>query len=132
MIALDTNVLVRLVVNDELAQARSAARLIDAKACFIPLTVMLELEWVLRGVYKLERVRIGEVLAALVNVRNLHFESEPLLIRAMEIYRAGTDFADALHHAGAAGCDAFFTFDRKFNSQAKKLTLKPSCKVPPV
>lgn len=89
---------------------------------------MLELEWVLRGVYKLERDRIGDVLAVLVNVRNLHFESEPLLIRAMEIYRAGTDFADALHHAGAVGCDTFFTFDRKFIAQAKKLKLKPSCK----
>ena len=49
-VALDTNVLVRLLVNDDPAQAEQAAALIDASAaCFVPITVALELEWVLRG-----------------------------------------------------------------------------------
>ena len=53
-VALDTNVLVRLLVNDDPAQAEQAAALIDASAaCFVPITVALELEWVLRGAYKL-------------------------------------------------------------------------------
>jgi predicted nucleic-acid-binding protein len=55
-VALDTNMLVRLLVNDDLAQAEQAAALIDASsACFVPITVALELEWVLRGAYKLPR-----------------------------------------------------------------------------
>lgn len=55
-VALDTNVLVRLLVNDDPAQAEQAAELIDSSpACFVPITVALELEWVLRGAYKLPR-----------------------------------------------------------------------------
>ena len=55
-IALDTNLLVRLLVNDDPAQAELAAACIDASAgCFVPITVALELEWVLRGAYKLPR-----------------------------------------------------------------------------
>ena len=55
-VALDTNVLVRLLTNDDAEQARRAADLIDASVgCFVPITVVLELEWVLRGAYRLPR-----------------------------------------------------------------------------
>ena len=55
-VTLDTNVQVRLLVNDDPAQAEQASALIDASAsCFVPITVVLELEWVLRGAYKLPR-----------------------------------------------------------------------------
>jgi predicted nucleic-acid-binding protein len=55
-IALDTNLLVRLLTGDDPEQARRVADLIDASpACFVPITVVLELEWVLRGAYRLER-----------------------------------------------------------------------------
>jgi predicted nucleic-acid-binding protein len=55
-VSLDTNVLVRLLVIDDLVQAEQVAALIDAsEACFVPITVALELEWVLRGAYKLPR-----------------------------------------------------------------------------
>ncbi|MEO1003764.1 MAG: PIN domain-containing protein [Cyanobacteria bacterium J06638_7] len=55
-ITADTNVLVRLLVNDDPVQAEQAAVLIDASAaCFVPITVALELEWVLRGAYRLPR-----------------------------------------------------------------------------
>ena len=65
-VALDTNVLVRLLVNDYPAQAEQAAALIDASAaCFVPITVALELEWVLRGAYKLRRAAVIRAFEAL-------------------------------------------------------------------
>jgi hypothetical protein len=66
-VALDTNVLVRLLVNDDPAQAEQAATLIDASAaCFVPITVALELEWVLRGGYKLPREAVISVFEGLL------------------------------------------------------------------
>ena len=79
-IALDTNLLVRLLTGDEPELARRLADLIDASpACFVTITVVLELEWVLRGAYRLER---GAVIAALdgpMAIRQVHFEQEDLV-----------------------------------------------------
>ena len=84
MIALDTNVLARLVTKDDPKQARAAAELIDAgDVCFVPITVALELEWVLRGVYELGPEQIAESFNALLGVRNLHFEREAAVLEAV-------------------------------------------------
>ena len=58
MISVDTNVLVRLLTNDDPAQARRAARIMEKEDIFIPKTVLLETEWVLRHAYKIERSNI--------------------------------------------------------------------------
>ena len=81
-VALDTNVLVRLLVNDDPAQAEQAAALIDASsACFVPITVALELEWVLRGAYKLPRESVISAFKGLLAIRHLHLEQEQLVKR---------------------------------------------------
>ncbi len=126
MIALDTNVLARLVTKDDPAQARAAAQLIDAgDACFVPITVALELEWVLRGVYELDRESIAKSFNALLGVRNLHFERAAAVLEAVRLLQQGVDFADALHHAAAANCDSLRTFDRKLLGRAASLGLTP-------
>jgi predicted nucleic-acid-binding protein len=126
LIALDTNVLARLVTKDDAAQARAAAELIDGgEACFVPLTAALELEWVLRGVYELEREKVVESFNALLGIRNLHFERESAVLDAVRLLADGFDFADALHLAAAGNCDAFRTFDRKLASRAARAGVVP-------
>ena len=97
-VALDTNLLVRLLTNDDPEQARRVADLIDdSSACFVPITVVLELEWVLRGAYQLPREAIIRAFRGLIAIRHLHLEQEEQVLQALEAYGQGLDFADALH-----------------------------------
>lgn len=125
MIALDTNILVRVVAADDARQTATARTLINSQACFVTLTVTLELEWVLRSLYASPREKIAHALESLLDLPNLHFERENDVLSALDLYRAGFDFADALHHAGAAGCDALATFDRDLIRRAKRRALIP-------
>jgi predicted nucleic-acid-binding protein len=69
-VALDTNLLVRLLSGDEPEQARRVADLIDTSpACFVPITVVLELEWMLRGAYRLDRPAVIAALEGLMAIR---------------------------------------------------------------
>lgn len=129
MIALDTNILARLVCKDHPQQLLAARQLVKGNACFIPLTVTLELEWVLRAAYRLERTVIGDTYDALLQVRNLHFEREPAIQQAVAYYRAGMDFADALHQAGAEGCEALATFDKSFAAISEKSGSAPTVRL---
>jgi predicted nucleic acid-binding protein len=68
-VALDTNLLVRLLTGDDPAQAKRVAELIDTStACFVPITVVLELEWVLRGAYRLVRQAVITALEGLLGI----------------------------------------------------------------
>lgn len=126
MIALDTNILARLVTNDDPVQARLSAALMDAgHALFVPLTVTLELEWVLRGVYGLDKSAIVRSFEALLSIRNMAFERQTDVEQALQNYQLGFDFADALHHVGAAGCQALVSFDQKLKKLASKIKLTP-------
>lgn len=119
MIALDTNVLVRFLVEDDAAQLKKARQLlqeaVDSNSfCFVSDVVMCEVVWVLERSYKFRRTEIGEVLGRLLRAGNLAFSSSERLVRALEAYDAGRgDFADYLirEHAWASGCEAVATFD---------------------
>jgi predicted nucleic-acid-binding protein len=131
VIALDANVLVRLVTGDDAAQARRVAARIDTgDAFFVPLTVALELEWVLRGAYALAPGRIVAAFEALLSIRNLRFADDQLLTRALNQYRAGLDFADALHLEAAHGCSQVLSFDAKFRKRAARAALHPPVMLP--
>ena len=130
-VALDTNVLVRLLVNDDPPQAQQPAALIDASvACFVPITVVLELEWVLRGAYKLPRDAVINAFEGLLAIRQLYLEQEDLVRRALDWHRQGMDFADALHLARSEGCGALISFDRQLAMVAGQLNLQPAVKSP--
>ena len=130
-VALDTNVLVRLLVNDEPAQAERAAACIDAGAgCFVPITVALELEWVLRGAYQLPREGVITAFEGLLAMRHLHLEQEEQVRRALDWHRQGMDFADALHLVRSEGCGALVSFDQKLAQVAGQLNLQPSVQSP--
>jgi predicted nucleic-acid-binding protein len=121
MPALDTNVLVRYVVQDDQAQLAEARRLIrkcvaDGQTLFVPVTVALELEWVLRASFEYAKDEVMETLSSLFSAAELIFESERSLEVALQLYRNGSaDFADCLHIALAAqaGELPLRTFDKR-------------------
>jgi predicted nucleic-acid-binding protein len=121
VIALDTNVLVRFLVEDDAAQAGRARTLLQKAVdtnslCYVSDIVMCEVVWVLATTYKLRRAEISQVLGRLLRARNLAFSSSDQLARALESYNAGRgDFADYLirEHARASGCEAVVTFEGK-------------------
>lgn len=120
MPALDTNVLVRYVVHDDSGQLAAAKRLIarcvgEGQLLFVPVTVTLELEWVLRAGFGYAKDDVLQVLSNLFSAAELAFESERALEVALQLYReASADFADCLHIALAteAGEQPLWTFDR--------------------
>jgi predicted nucleic-acid-binding protein len=125
-IALDTNLLVRLLTGDDPEQARRVADLIDASpACFVPITVVLELEWVLRGAYRLERGAVIAALEGLMAIRQVHLEQEDLVRQALAWQQQGLDFADALHLLRSEGCARFATLDRALAKTTAGLQLQP-------
>ena len=104
-IALDTNLLVRLLTGDDPELARRVADLIDASpACFVSITVVLELEWVLRGACRMERGAVIAALDGLIAIRQVHFEQEYRVRLALAWHQQGLDFAAALHLLRSEGC----------------------------
>jgi len=120
MPALDTNVLVRYVVQDDSGQLAAAKRLIgrcvaEGQSLFVPVTVTLELEWVLRASFGHVKDDVLQALSNLFSAAELNFESERALEVALQLYREGSaDFADCLHIALAteAGEQPLWTFDK--------------------
>ncbi len=131
-LAIDTNVLVRLLTNDDPQQAQQAAQLIDrSPACFVPITVTLELEWVLRGAYRLPRETVIQAFLGLLAIPQLHLEAEEQVVCALEWHRQGLDFADALHLARSEGCGALISFDRALARLVAERHLQPGVVEPP-
>ncbi len=121
MPALDTNILVRYVVRDDSAQLAAAKRLItrcieEGQSLFVPVTVMLELEWVLRSSFEFGKDDVIQVVSSLLSAAELSFESERALEVALHLFREGTaEFADCVHVALAsqAGEQPLWTFDKR-------------------
>jgi len=113
MRAVDTNIVVRYLTGDDPRQADKARALIGHKLVFVPRTVLLEVEWVLRGVYDLLPAQIIPALRALAGLPGVTVEDAPLIAKAMDWAEMGMDFADALHLVAAAGCESFLTFDKQ-------------------
>jgi predicted nucleic-acid-binding protein len=120
MASVDTNVLVRLLMRDDPAQAGLAQRLVAERLAagdtlFVPITVTLELEWVLRTRFGQDKPALLQALADLFSAVELSFDSERALEVALELYRRGAaDFADCVHVALAAqaGEAPLWTFDK--------------------
>ncbi|MFN0192093.1 MAG: type II toxin-antitoxin system VapC family toxin [Aestuariivirga sp.] len=121
MLAIDTSVVVRYLARDDPKQSRKARELIDRRPVFVATTVLLETEWVLRGVYKLGPQDAARALTAFAGLPNVNLEDAGLAAKALDWALQGMDFADALHLARAAACAAFLTFDRRFVAAAGKL-----------
>jgi predicted nucleic-acid-binding protein len=121
MIAIDTNVVVRFLVDDDHEQFRRARQVIANAPVFISNTVLLECEWVLRSVYEYEPRDFVEALRNFAGLEKVTLEDPELAATALKWHEQGMDFADALHLAGAVVCDAFLTFDRRLANAAARL-----------
>lgn len=121
MQAVDTNVLVRAFVQDDPAQAVRAQALLRAHQVFVPVTVMLELEWVLRSRYGFTKQVIAKALEKIASLENAVIGERDAVLAATAHLERGWDFADALHHALSAGCECFATFDSALVKRAGRL-----------
>jgi predicted nucleic-acid-binding protein len=137
VIGLDTNVLARYYVEDAAdpqagKQRLAARRLIESgQALMVCKTVVLELEWVLRGYYGFEPAEVAAVLGHLLSMAHVAVEDRAVVERALQNLQAGLEFADALHHASYAACERVASFDdRKFARRAGKLGLLPAVVIP--
>lgn len=125
MPSLDTNILVRWLTNDDPEQCSAVTSLLkDAshtgETLFVPITVLLEMEWVLRSRYKFGRDAITTALDALLSVSELEIQAEAAAEVALWLFKNErySDFADCLHVglAGRAGRRPLLTFDKRASS----------------
>jgi predicted nucleic-acid-binding protein len=119
VIGLDTNVVVRYVMQDDVKQAKLAGAVIEGlteeQPGFLSVVVLTELVWVLEAAYELERAQVVQVLARLLEIDVLKIERQPVVAAAVRLFRNGkADFADCLieRSSAQAGCVRTMTFDR--------------------
>jgi predicted nucleic-acid-binding protein len=121
MIAVDTNVLVRLIAQDDAAQEARAAKLFQREQVWIAKTVLLETEWVLRYVYGFSAKDIADALQGLAGLSAVHLEDPMAVNQALSWLDAGVDFADGLHLASCGEATRFASFDARLMKSATKL-----------
>jgi predicted nucleic-acid-binding protein len=132
-VGLDTNVLARYYVEpaaDDAAECRqceAARQLMESgRRLAVCKTVLLELEWVLRGYYAYAPAEISQAFAHLLAQPQIEVEDRARVEQAMRNYAAGLDFADALHHASYADCQQMTSFDdRGFARRSRRLGMSP-------
>jgi predicted nucleic-acid-binding protein len=137
VIAVDTNILARFYCEDpgdpEAGRQRPIARrvIVESPAVFVPLTVILELEWVMRGFYEVEPESVCKAVEHLLGMPHVTVERWEAVKDAVDLHRRGLDFADALHWACSGSCERFVTFDdRRLVRAARRLGLKPDIALP--
>jgi len=118
MIGLDTNVLVRYIMQDDPKQSAKASKLVESLSLqepgFIAIVSVVELVWVLSSSYGLGREQIAQALEILLRSRQIVVDQAEHVVRALRAFMAGNaDFADCLieRMAAAAGCARTMTFD---------------------
>lgn len=131
MIGLDTNVLVRYIMQDDREQAAQASRVIEALTIdepgLITLVALVELVWVLDACYQLDRSQQADVLERLLRTRELLIERAAVVWQAQRAFVSGKgDFADCLIErcAAAAGCSRTVTFDRNAARHANMVPIQ--------
>ena len=117
--AIDTNVVVRFLTADNAREFKAARAAIEGGDIFVPMTVCLECEWVLRSAYGFAPDQIAGGFRGLAGLPGVSVEEPVLLATALDWMSDGMDFADALHLAKSGGCTEFLTFDRKLAKTAK-------------
>lgn len=128
MHAVDANVLVRLLTGDDADQTKRAAALFKKEAIFVPKTVLLETEWVLRRLYRLAPKVVVGAFRKLSGLGNVEIEQLPAVTQALQWCENGMDFADALHLASSRNSNKFATFDGQLKKSAPAGT-KPAVRL---
>ena len=129
-VAIDTNVLVRFITRDNAAQERAARALFARSVILVGATVVMETEWVLRRSYQYSRDRIASVLDVLLDNEGVVLDEPDRIQAALQAYRKGLDFADALHLTGCGKAEVFATFDRSLARRAANAFTRPRVVAP--
>ncbi len=122
MTGVDTNIIVRLLVRDNEQQFRQAENIFVNEQIFITDTVILETEWVLRFSYSFKPDDIRRAFKKVFGLPNVHLNNPEQMKTVLRLYKAGLDFADAMHLSTSLNQHTFFTFDKKFIQRAKGKT----------
>ena len=132
MIAVDTNIIVRIAVQDDPEQAEQARTVIEkAEAAkvsvLIPTEVIVETVWVLESVYDCTRQEVAGFLEALTDSPVFEFDDLGLVRRAVFLYSEGADFADEIiiGRAKDLGADRLYSFDRDLQGRHVNFVLSP-------
>jgi len=123
VLAVDTNVVVRFLVCDDARQTQRASALFRSEDIWLPKTVLLETEWVLRRLYRLNGDRVLAALRALIGLPNVQVEDAAAVGRALEWTTLGLDFADALHWASRGESRQFVSFDENLVKRSARAGL---------
>lgn len=124
MTAVDTNVVVRLLTEDDPKQTAAAKSLFDGGQIWIAKTVLLETAWVLQSLYGFEESAICDAFAKLLGLKNVHTEDQPSVAAALSLTVHGVGLADAIHYASRPRGALFVSFDRSFIRRAKRADAK--------
>jgi predicted nucleic-acid-binding protein len=116
--AIDSNIALRVITNDDPVQTPIAVALIASEPVFVSLTVAMEIEWVLRSAYRWTTDAIANALTAFAALDNVHVEEAGWLGWAIHRLRDGADFDDMIHLIAARDFDGFISFERKLKTQA--------------
>ncbi|NOX08298.1 MAG: type II toxin-antitoxin system VapC family toxin [Gammaproteobacteria bacterium] len=122
MIAVDTNIIIRFLTHDDERQYKKAFAIFNTQEVFIPDTVILETEWVLRYAYQFSPDNICNALINLSGLKNVHLSNPVFIAQALEWHQQGLDFSDALHLSQCQQHTKLYTFDKDFSSRAQGLT----------
>jgi len=133
VIALDTNVLVRYLLSDDAAQTRAVHALLEdlGTEYFVPITVTLELAWVLRS-SKVPRAQIIGTVRDLLSLPNVKPQFSDAVFQALRWAEGGIDIADALHLALSGKAEKFLSFDGDLAKQAARDSVQPQVAAPKV
>lgn len=114
----DTNIVLRLITEDDESQTALVRAILADEIFYVSLTVMVEVEWVLRSAYRWDRAKIADALTILTDLAGLQIEDAMSVRWAASRLRAGADFADMVHLVAMKNMAAFVTFDRKLERGA--------------
>ena len=122
MVAVDTNLIVRLLTRDDVIQFKQSVRIFNTQDVLIPDTVILESEWVLRFAYGFESGQIIHAFKNMLGLPNVTVQNAQRISLAMDWHERGLDFADAMHLAAGRNHAGLYTFDNRFIKKAQGLT----------
>ena len=125
MLAIDTNIAIRFLTLDHEELAKRALEILSNNEVFVPVTVILEAEWVLRDAYEMSRTEVVGALRRLCGLERVTVGAADAVGLALDYAERGVDLADALHLVQARECEAFVTFDRRLVRKANGLSDMP-------
>ena len=120
MLAIDTNIVVRLLTGDDVRQARRARAVVEGNVVFVATTVLLEAAWVLRSARGYASSEVLSALKAFVGLPGVVLQEPERVAVAVRWAEGGMSFPDAIHLAAASDCEAFVSFDDKMAKSAAK------------